>query len=436
MIAIPYLISSVMCAENDPVVINTVFDMVKPSDVGSEYGAIYAMMMDCWKRYKLIEPAGLHIEILAKYPDPKHYKKLVEQLLELWDLVTSSAFWQHYLKLSLAEIKIAKLKTVGNVIDSNVMSAKDIDEILSTTKCDIANIMDKYNMIESRGLRDITSSYLTSMDKQITGIKENKIITGLYYENYIKGFRSGDFIILAGRPKMGKSAFANSIIAKCLQEGKRIMLVNNEMDEQSIINRLMGALYEFNVSTLQEPEKMSEYQVRQLMEKSEEFADLPLHLYCFTMKTPSDIETEAIRLKEAGTPVDFIVADYLQLFRTGDKHKSLYEEISNLSWQFKMLAANLGVPVLALSQVNRKCEERPNKRPLPSDLRESGSLEQDATAVMFIYRDEVYHEKTAEPNIAEIHVAVNRNGRTGTDKYYVDFDHMRISNLTTRSEND
>jgi len=89
---------------------------------------------------------------------------------------------------------------------------------------------------------------------------------------------------------------------------------------------------------------------------------------------------------------------------------------------------------LALAQVNRKCEERPNKRPLPADLRESGSLEQDATAVMFIYRDEVYHENTSEPGIAEINVAINRNGKTGVDKYYIDFDHMRIANLEMRGD--
>jgi len=246
--------------------------------------------------------------------------------------------------------------------------------------------------------------------------------------------RAGDYVILAGRPKMGKSAFANTIIAKAIQDGKRAMVVNQEMDETAVVNRLMANLYNIEIGLLSEPETMSEYQAKQVMECVECFRNLPLELYCFDLKTPLEIETEAKRLSDAGRPVDFIVLDYLQLFRTGEKHKSLYEEISNLSWQIKMLAANLRVPVLALSQVNRKCEERPNKRPLPADLRESGSLEQDATAVMFIYRDEAYHENTQEPGIAEINVAINRNGKTGMDKYFVDFDHMRISNLELRSE--
>jgi replicative DNA helicase len=98
-----------------------------------------------------------------------------------------------------------------------------------------------------------------------------------------------------------------------------------------------------------------------------------------------------------------------------------------------MLASDLKVPILALSQVNRKCEERKDKRPVPSDLRESGNLEQDATAVMFVYRDEEYNDNTKEPGIAEINVAINRNGTKGIQKYYMDFPHMRLSNLDNRS---
>ena len=434
MKSIPYLLSSLLAAENDAVIINTIFDLITPQDIGKEYGALYSCMIETWKRHNLIEPIALHIEITAKYTSDSHRTKLIKQLNDIWGLVCQPNFWKHYLSLALAEIKLNKLKVLGSGLADNEQSPKQVDDLLLTCKSEINLIESKYNLKQERGLTAITSDYVSCMDKQMSGGYADRIKTGLYYEKYITGFRPGDFVILAGRPKMGKSALANSIIAKVLQTGKRVMLINNEMDETSVINRLVANLYGIDIAMLSEPERMTEYQATQVLDVMECFRNLPLELYCFDMKTPLEIETEAKRLADSGRKVDFIVADYLQLFRTGEKHKSLYEEVSSLSWQFKMLAANLKVPVLALSQVNRKCEERPNKRPLPADLRESGSLEQDATAVMFIYRDEVYNENTQEPGIAEINVAINRNGKTGMDKYFVDFDHMRISNLELRSE--
>lgn len=433
MKAMPYLLSSLLNSQNNAVCINTIFELIQPKDIGTEYGALYAMMRDCWHRHKLIEPVALHIEIMAKYPEQKHYDKLINQLHELWDLVNSDVFWQHYLSLALAEVKLYKLKVIGSQINDSEYNPNQIDTCLTEIKADIAIIIDKYKMTPHRDIDVISSEYLSAIDRAASGEVINKISTGLYYEKYIKGFRKGDFIILAGRPKMGKSAVANTIVAKALLSGKRVMYINNEMDEQQVINRLIANIYDFEMDDLQEPERMSEYCLSQLMDATEHFRKLPLDLYCFTMKMPQDIEMEALRLKDAGSPVDFIVIDYLQLFRSNKHAPDMRVDTANLSWEIKMLAADLGVPVLALAQVNRKCEDRPNKRPVASDLKESGALEQDATAVMFIYRDEVYHDKTNDINIAEINVAINRNGRIGMDKYYVDFDHMKIGNLDTRS---
>jgi len=434
MFSIPYLISSLLVAEDNAVAINTIFELISPHDIGKEYGALYSMLIESWKRHKLIEPVAIYTEIMAKYPEPKHHNKLIEQLHNVWGLVLYDRYWQHYLKLSLLEIKVNKLKEKGKQITDSNLSTKEIDAILQDAKTDISHIIDKFQMMQKRDIAAITDEYVSAMDAAISNDEAGIIRTGLYYESKIRGFRPGDYIILAGRPKMGKSAVANSIIVSALQSGKRVMVVNNEMDELQVINRLISRLYDIPFELLQNPKEMGESQISHLMSVSDEFRKLKLNLYCFQFKTPSEIETEAKRLSDAGTPIDFLVIDYIQLFKPNEKKQSRYDEITSLSWEIKMLAADLRIPVLALAQVNRKCEERPNKRPLPADLRESGSLEQDATAVMFIYRDEVYHENTSEPGIAEINVAINRNGKTGVDKYYIDFDHMRIANLEMRGD--
>ena len=431
----PYLLSSLLVAENDVVIISTVFDLIKTHDLPKQYQPLYACMNRCWSHYKLLEPVALFNEITNTYQVERFRDDVLRRFHEVWDLVNQSCYWKHYLLLCLGEIKKAKLKELGAEYAGKDTPVNMIDDDIMEIKNKVNAIESGYKLNPDRNLESITDDYMSSIDAQASGNAVNKLKTGLYFESHISGFRSGDYIILAGRPKMGKSAIANTITALLINHGKRVMLVNNEMDEEQVQHRLYANLYGFSCKSLFNPEQLSQYQMQQLMECSDHFRKLPLNMYCFAFKTINQIETEAKRLETIGEKPDIIIIDYLQLFTTGDKKQSKYEEVSALSWQVKMLAATLKCPVLALSQVNRKCEDRPNKRPQASDLRESGSLEQDATAVMLIYRDEFYNQETAEPGIIEINVAVNRNGDTGTDKYYVDFDHMKIGNLDTRSNN-
>jgi replicative DNA helicase len=426
-----YLISSLLAAEANPVICNTVFDMVKPADVCKEYQPIYSAMLESWQMSELIEPSNICAELLRLYFDD--YDALVLTLNELWNLLNHPDYWDYYLVRTLKQIKVDKFKQLGHEIH-NQASPKDIDEYMAEVGNEITTIIEKYNLQVRPDLAQIISDYLLEIGKQAAGKDDNRIKTGLYYEKYIKGFRPGDFIILAGRPKMGKSAVANTIICTALQAGKRVMLVNNEMDEQSVVNRMIANIYGISLNSLQEPEKLSEFELEQITKAGNDFQALHLHLYCFKMKTFTEVKTEAMRLKEVGTPVDFIVLDYLQLFRSGNKHNSRYEEVTDLSWQGKMMAADVFVPVLALAQLNRACEARTDKRPLPSDLRDTGSLEQDATALMFIYRDDYYNPTSVDQGLAEINVALNRNGKIGTDKYYYDFDRMRFTNLESKEQ--
>lgn len=434
MTAIEYLLSSMLAAEGNAIAMNTITELLDSSDIGKPYTAMYQIIVNTWKRYKLVEPVAIHMEIMAQYPDPKHSAKLLTQLNDLWGLVVTDSSWQHYLKLALLEIKIKKIKTLGDVISESQYDPKAIDEALSDIKCQINEMIDKYKLEPIRNMASITEEYLNQIDKEITTGDSLAVRTGLYYESKIRGFRPGDYILLAGRPKMGKSAVANTIVCRALRNGKRVMLINKEMDERQVLSRLYSCMYHLPHELLHEPAKMTEQQLHELMDCAEQFKQYPLNLYCLSMKTPADIEAEANRLIGLGTPADLLVIDYLGLLKPNDKKSTQYESMSELSWEIKCLAADLRIPVLALHQVNRKCEERPNKRPLPVDLRDSGSLEQDCTAAMFIYRDEVYNENTQEPGVLEINVAINRNGKIGSDKYAVNFDNMEIANLSNFGE--
>ena len=433
MKSIPYLISTLINSQNNEKVINIIFSLVKSDDIPVSYQSLYKIIEICWRKYNLIEPVSIFMEIENKYEKESDKKKLMKQFYKLWDLVLSDSFWEHYLSLSLAEIKINKAKIVGSAL-SDLPNPININTMLIESKRMIEDIMNQYTMDSGRSLEDIINEYIDGIDQKISGNDKDTITTGLSFEKHINGFHPGDFIILAGRPKMGKSAIANTIAVNALKRGKRVMLVNNEMDEQSIVNRLIANLYNIDINILQNPKRMDKDNLKYLIRSVDDFRqNYPLELYSMNIKTPGQLFIEFNKLADRDRRPDFIIMDYLQLFRVEGKFNSRYDMVSELSWQVKMLASDLKVPILALSQVNRKCEERKDKRPVPSDLRESGNLEQDATAVMFVYRDEEYNDNTKEPGIAEINVAINRNGTKGIQKYYMDFPHMRLSNLDNRS---
>jgi len=433
MKSIPYLISTLINSQNNEKVINIIFSLIKSDDIPSAYQSLYKIIEICWRKYNLIEPVSIFMEIENKYEKEADKKKLMKQFYEFWDLVVSDAFWEHYLSLSLTEIKINKAKIVGSEL-SDLPNPININTMLIESKKMIEDIMNQYTMDSGRSLEDIINEYIDSIDQIISGNDKDTVTTGLSFEKHINGFHPGDFIILAGRPKMGKSAIANTIAVNALKRGKRVMLVNNEMDEKSIVNRLIANLYNIDINILQNPKRMDKDNLKYLIRSVDDFKrNYPLELYSMNIKTPGQLFIEFNKLADRDSRPDFIIMDYLQLFRVEGKFSSRYDMVSELSWQVKMLASDLKVPILALSQVNRKCEERKDKRPVPSDLRESGNLEQDATAVMFVYRDEEYNDNTKEPGIAEINVAINRNGTKGIQKYYMDFPHMRLSNLDHRN---
>ena len=233
-------------------------------------------------------------------------------------------------------------------------------------------------------------------------------------DNLTAGFKDSDFIVIAGRPAMGKTALAMNVVEDAvLGSGAAALVFSMEMSADQLVMRLLSSLARIDQSRMQKGELADQDWTRfsaalgQLREK-------PLYIDDTPALTPEDLRARVRRThREAGGRLGLVVVDYLQLMRLSRKSENRNVEISEISRSLKALAKEMKCPVIALSQLSREVEKRPNKRPMMSDLRDSGAIEQDADLILFIYRDEVYNEDSEEQGIAEVNIGKQRNGVSG-----------------------
>lgn len=250
---------------------------------------------------------------------------------------------------------------------------------------------------------------LQEADGNITGVPSG--FADLDY--FTAGFQKGDFILIAGRPSMGKTALALNILRKLGPANIPCGLFSLEQPREQIYNRALSAETNINLHSF----RSGEFSKQEWVKITEEVGSMyawPVYIDDTPTLHYSEIRRRARKLKrKCGAEIIFI--DYLQLLE-GDKQAGRVEEVSSISRNLKAIARELNIPIVGLSQLNRKVEERRDKRPILSDLRDSGSLEQDADIVMFLYRDEVYNKSKDNPKrgLAEIDIAKHRNGPTGT----------------------
>ena len=230
------------------------------------------------------------------------------------------------------------------------------------------------------------------------------------------GFQNSDLIIVAGRPAMGKTSFALEIANHVALTAKRpVAFFSLEMPGDSLAMRLLSSFGRIDQHRLRTGQ-LKEEEWPRLTQALNRLQQAPLHMDDGSSLSPTELHARARRFKREQGDLALIVIDYLQLMQVSGNRENRTAEISEISRALKLLARDLQVPVIALSQLNRSLESRTNRRPLMSDLRESGSIEQDADLILFIYRDEVYHEDTKDKGIAEIIIAKHRNGPIGTVK--------------------
>ena len=233
------------------------------------------------------------------------------------------------------------------------------------------------------------------------------------------GMQAGDLIVLAARPSMGKTALAINIAENvALNEGLPVAVFSMEMGASQLAIRIVGSIGRIDQNHLRTG-KLTDDEWPRLTEAIEKLRTVSLHIDESPGLTPSELRANARRLARQCGKLGLIVVDYLQLMAgsgSGNSGDNRATELGEISRGLKMLAKELQCPVMALSQLNRGVETRTDKRPMMSDLRESGAIEQDADVIMFIYRDDYYNKESKEPGVAEIIIGKQRNGPTGTCK--------------------
>lgn len=228
-----------------------------------------------------------------------------------------------------------------------------------------------------------------------------------------EGLQPGDLIIVAGRPSMGKTSFAMNIAESVVMTGRAGLVFSMEMNATQIVQRSLSSTGRIPLQRLRSG-RIDQREWDKLNDAAAKLHDAPFFIDDSPALSVSEVRARARRIHRQMKGLGIIVVDYLQLMKTAGNSDNRATELGEVSRGLKGLARELNCPVVALSQLNRSLEQRPNKRPIMSDLRESGALEQDADLILFVYRDEVYHEESPAKGTAEIIIGKQRNGALGT----------------------
>lgn len=333
-------------------------------------------------------PTSIHVEF---------YARIVERTAVLRRLIDAAG--------QIARLAYEDTEDASEVLDRAEeiifsVAARQVDRDLRP----IINVLDKYiDRVE----------YLRQHQGEMVGIP-----TGLAdLDKLLGGLQRSDLIILAGRPGMGKTSLGLSIALQAARKwDKRIAVFSLEMSDEQLVQRLVSAetgidSQRLRLGEIKDDEWSTLLQATNLLANTQIFIDDTPAISALELRTKS-------RRLHAEHGLDLVIVDYLQLMRGDFRSENRQQEISFISRSLKALARELNIPILALSQLSRQVESRHDKRPMLSDLRESGSIEQDADAVLFIYRDEVYNPDSEFPNIAEIILSKHRSGPTGIFSVY------------------
>lgn len=237
-------------------------------------------------------------------------------------------------------------------------------------------------------------------------------------DNITLGLQGGDLILVAGRPSMGKTAFALSMTANFIQNQVPVLFFSMEMSNRSIMYRLISIISKVDLKKLQQAKDLTPDDYRKIEEAASILHNSQLYIDETSGLTPSEILSRARRLKRENPLLGLIAIDYLQLMSSDTGNDNRVTEMGDISRSVKAIAKEMDVPVVALSQLNRASESRTTKKPVMADLRDSGALEQDADLIMFPFRPEVYEKTPETAGIAQIIVAKHRNGETGMKKLH------------------
>ena len=380
------------------------------------YGVVFGAIVELYNEGKPVDLITLQDRLREK--DVPEEIQSLEFVRELLTSVSTSANVKYYADIVAEKSMLRKLiRLTEGIANTSYLAKEPLEGILEKTEKDVFELIQKRNTGDYVPIRQVVLNALDKIEKAskskgtVTGIP-----TGFIDLDYkMSGLQPSDLILVAARPSMGKTAFVLNIAQHvAFKVEKTVAIFSLEMSKEQLVNRLFALESQVDSQSLRTG-NLKDTDWEKLIEGAGIIGRSNLIIDDTPGISISEMRSKCRKYKlEHG--LELIIIDYLQLMSgsVGGRSESRQQEISDVSRSLKALARELNVPVIALSQLSRAVEQRPDHRPMLSDLRESGAIEQDADVVMFIYRDDYYHKDTDRPNIAEIIIAKQRNGPIGT----------------------
>ena len=388
---------------------------------GKDHQSIFESMGDLVNAGKPLDPITvadrLDSKNLLTRAGGKNY------LIELASSSPSAANLETYAELIRQKSISRKLMKINSEIAELIVNpqGKDASGLLDEAESKIFSLNDEAERT-STNIQTLENLIEKSIDRLNELSQNGSSLIGFSsgfkdLNKQTQGLQRGDLIVVAGRPSMGKTSFAMNIAENFLLNedvNGGVLVFSLEMPGESLTTRLLASHAKINQQNVRSA-SLSNEELKRFMDSSSKLRELPLYIDDSSLLSPMELRARARRVsRQEEHGLSLIVVDYLQLMQLPGSTENRVNQISEISRSLKALAKELNVPVIALSQLNRAVEQRPNKRPMMADLRDSGAIEQDADLILFIYRDEVYNEDSEEGNKAEIIIGKQRNGPIGT----------------------
>ncbi len=395
--------------------INVATEIITGEDFyNQQYGVIFDTMVELFTKGEPVDMVTLQEKLKEKDVPPEVYS--IEFVRNLVSNVPTSANVRYYANIVAEKSTRRKLIKLNNEIAENCYSEKEeLDVLLDDTEKKVFQLVQKKNTGDFVPIRNVVMNAIN----RIEAAAKNKgavtgIATGFLDLDYkTAGMQPSDLVLIAARPSMGKTAFALNIAQHvAFRLNKTIAIFSLEMSKEQLVNRMFSLQSNVDAQNLRTGQ-LSDEEWEKLLEGAHAIGKSNLFIDDTPGISVSELRSKCRKLKLEHN-LSMIMIDYLQLMTGSGRSESRQQEISDISRSLKAIARELQVPVLALSQLSRAVEQRPDHRPMMSDLRESGAIEQDADVVMFIYRDDYYNHDTEKKDIAEIIIAKQRNGAIGT----------------------
>nr|WP_027870593.1 replicative DNA helicase [[Eubacterium] cellulosolvens] len=381
-----------------------------------QYGILFEAMVELYNAGKEVDPVTLQNHLREKKV-PKEISDM-EYVRDLLKVVPTSANIKHYAEIVAEKAALRRLIHAAEEVTNNCyMDDQPLEQLMEESEKKMFQVFQQKNATDFESIRSIVMKTLDTIEKashtsgNVTGLATG--FTDLDFKT--SGMQPSDLILIAARPSMGKTAFVLNIAQyMAFHHGKHVAIFSLEMSKQQLVTRMMSMESHVGSQSLRNG-NLKDDEWKQLIETAGVIGESNLIIDDTPGITIREMRSKCRKYKlEHG--LDIIMIDYLQLMSGsgGKSSESRQQEISEISRSLKGLARELNVPVIALSQLSRAVESRPDHRPMLSDLRESGAIEQDADVVMFLYRDDYYHKDSENKGICELIIAKQRNGPIGT----------------------